>query len=72
MTLYELFFDLELSLIERFPQLTPFSIRKEKACEVWLLLRRLTAHNERKEKTEGKVTVENGKRVLRRPATNWY
>jgi hypothetical protein len=60
-------------LVERFPALTPFSIRREKAREVFLLLERLQEHSEREYIQNGgrkgdKVVVRNGERVIFRPA----
>jgi len=56
---------MELSLSERFPSLSPFSIRKERASEVFLLIRRLnnsTSKNNKKKSTK-----------IRRPAgDNWF
>ena len=55
---------MELTLCERFPSLNPFQIRKEKACEVFLLLRRLRNNNEKQHKKTNKI---------RRPAgDNWF
>ena len=62
MPLYEVFFDLELNLCERFPALTPFQIRKEKASEVFLLIKRLNDKGIHKKINK-----------IRRPAgDNWF
>ena len=62
-----MFFEMELSIVERFPSLTPFAIRKERAAEVFLLVRRLNNHtNKRNEQA-------NKKKVIRRPAgDDWF
>lgn len=41
LTLYQSYFDFELQLCKLFPALSPFSIRRERAREVFLLMRRL-------------------------------
>ena len=67
MPLYDIFFDIELSMCERFPGLTPFDIRREKAREVFLFIRRMTKHRE----NEQKERPEPG--VIRRPAgDDWF
>lgn len=66
LSLYELFFEIELTMTERFPALTPLSIRREKAREVFLLTRRLQRYNEYKKQT-------NGKKIIRKPASDdWF
>ena len=68
LTYYELFFEMEISLCERFPGLTPFRIRQEKAREVFLLIRRLHRYNEL---SSARKVGKN--RVIRRPAgDNWF
>lgn len=65
--IYELLFDLECSLCERFQALTPFQIRREKAKEVFLLIKRLNKKNKENFKKKNK------KKVIRRPAgDNWF
>lgn len=56
-----------------FPALTPFSIRREKASEVFLLINRLSEYNERKYIEQGgqkgdRVVYRNGDRIIYRPA----
>lgn len=59
---------MEMNLCERFPALTPFSVRREKATEVFLLLRRLDGHNGRQGKKK-----KQGKTVIRKPAgDDWF
>lgn len=71
MSLYELFFEIELSLVDRF-KLSPFAVRREKATEVFLLVRRLNNYTSYQEKENAK-TQSGGKKVIRRPASdNWF
>ena len=57
-----------MSLSERFHGLTPFSIRRTPAREVFLLIRRMARHNE----LEGEKKI-GPNRVIRRPAgDNWF
>lgn len=56
---------------------TPISIRKERAKEVFLLMRRIIRKNEREEREKNKgeriVTTANGKKILRKPAgDDWF
>lgn len=73
LSLYQTFFELQLTLCERFPALTPFEIRKQRAYEVFLLVRRLNTQPKKeqpKNATPG-TTVKNGE--IRRPASDdWY
>ena len=69
MTFSELFFEVDINLSERFPALTPFSIRRTKASEVFLLLRRMTDYNAR----EAKRKTPNGKNIIWRKANDtWF
>ena len=74
MSLYELFFQMELNISDRFPALTPIKIRKTKATEIFLLLRRLTKHNQREQKDAAAYTSKtSGKKIIRRKAgDNWF
>lgn len=72
MSLYEIFFELEIILIERFPSLTPFTIRQTKATEVFLLIRRLDNYSEYKDK-DIKIKDNKPVKVIRRPAgDDWF
>lgn len=72
MSLYEIFFELEISLIERFPSLTPFTVRQTKATEVFLLIRRLNNYTEYKDK-DYKIKNNKPVKVIRRPAgDDWF
>lgn len=65
--IYEALFDIQISLCERFPTLTPLSLRREKAREVFLLISRLNKHT-RKENVK-----KEDKQVIRKPAgDNWF
>ena len=62
-----MFFEMELSIVERFPSLTPFAVRKEKASEVFLLVRRLNNRTKKQSKQA------NSKKVIRRAAgDDWF
>lgn len=64
-SLYEIFFELQMNICERFPSLSPFDVRKKSAYEVFLLIRRLSNYNEKEPSTR--------KRVKRKPAgDNWF
>lgn len=59
-----------MMLCNRFPSLTPLSIRKERAYEVFLLLKKYVEYNKREEK---KPKQNNGKRIIRKPAgDDWF
>lgn len=65
--IYDALFEMEMNLSERFPSMTPLTLRKEKAHEVFLLLNRFNRYSRKKEKQE------NGKRIIRRPAgDDWF
>lgn len=68
---------MEDNLCKRYTALTPFILRREKSGEVFLLVRRINASNERANGIGKKDTVwtdSKGTRHIRRPATNddWY
>lgn len=64
-----MFFQLELNLCERFPALTPFQIRREKAREVFLLIKRINRYNE----NNSERTIKSKSNKIRRPAgDNWF
>lgn len=76
LSLYELFFELEDNLCQRYAGLTPFMVRKEKAGEVFLLVKRINVKNNREGKqAQSTMYVDSkGNTHIRRPATNdnWY
>lgn len=56
-----------MSICERFPALSPFDVRKQKAREVFLLMRRLNNYTEYQSKDSGK------KKTIRRQAgDDWF
>lgn len=68
-------FELELNLCERFSNLTPFLIRKERFYDVFSLVRKLNKHNqEESEKTEKveekRIKKVNGKTRVYVPVTS--
>lgn len=68
MPLFDIFFDIEVAICEKFPALSPFDIREKEAREVFLLIERLSRYNGRKKKE-----TKGGKQVIRRPAgDNWF
>ena len=75
--LYVIMFDMQMNLCERFPAMTPLTLRREKAREVFLLISRLNTHSEyNKQPNESPTptpTVKNGQKVIRKPAgDNWF
>ena len=68
--MYEVFFDLNINLCDRFTGLDPFTVRKQRFHDVMLIFRRLAERNKKKRKTEG--YTKSG--VTYRPAKNddWY
>ena len=65
MSLYEVFFEMQLNICDRFPALSPFDVRRTKATEVFLLMRRMKNYNDKNK--SGK------KKVIRRPAgDDWF
>lgn len=75
--MFDVFFDLELTLCDRFPSFTPISLRRERAKEVFLLMKRLIRKTEREEKEKYKggkiITTTSGKKILRKPAgDDWF
>lgn len=76
-SLYELFFELEDNLCQRYSGLTPFDVRREKVSEVFLLVKRINARKRREKgiQAHDKVWIDNkGNEHIRREAKNddWY
>lgn len=76
-TLYEVFFDLEDNLCQRYPALTPFVVRREKFGEVVKLLQRVNAKHRREKgvgNTDKVYRDKRGNTHIRREAKNdnWY
>ena len=66
-SIYDLFFELEMSLCERFPAMTPLSIRKERAVDVFRLIVRYAGYAKKQSKNAGKP------KIIRRPAGDtWF
>lgn len=69
--MYEVFFDLEDNLCQRYPALTPFIVRRERVGEVFLLINRINAKAEREQGIRRKDEIiedGQGNRVIRREA----
>lgn len=59
----DLIFEMEINICSQFPALTPFSLRREKAWEVFLLMKRYSKYGKKKTKPK----------VIRRPAgDDWF
>lgn len=76
-SLYELFFELEDNLCQRYTSLNPFIVRREKVGEVFLLIKRLNRLNQAKKgiRSDDKVWIDKkGNKHIRRKAQNddWY
>lgn len=56
-------FELELNLCERFSNLTPFLIRKERFYDVFSLVRKLNKHNQKESEKNEKVEEKRIKKV---------
>ena len=68
-----MFFDVEVTISERFQGITPLSIRKEKAREVFLLIRRLSKYNRTDKKTGGERIIKGNKEIIRVKAPDtWF
>ena len=64
---------MEISIVERFPALSPFDVRRERASEIFLLLRRMAKYNENQSKQKKKNGANGGKKVIRRKAgDDWF
>ncbi len=67
-------------LCEKFPGVTPISIRQEKAGEVFLMLERYVEYLLHKENEENGVNLSKSEKmykrgdriIVERPAKNWY
>ena len=66
---YDLLFEIEINLCERFPSFTPISLRQEKAREVFILIKRYNNYSKKQKKN----TTKEGKTIIRRPASDtWF
>lgn len=71
--IYETLFDIQMSLCKIFPALTPLTLRREKAREVFLLINRYNKHSLKNNNGNKTNTTQNGVRVIRRKAgDNWF
>lgn len=58
---------MEMSLCERFPAMTPLTLRREKAVDVFTLIVRYANYSNRQAKSAGKP------KIIRRPASDtWF
>lgn len=76
-SLYDLFFELEDNLCQRYPALTPFAVRREKFGEVTKLVQRINAKNLAEKgvkRTDSVWKDSKGNVHIRREAKNddWY
>ena len=63
---YDILFEMQMNLSERFPALSPLSLRREKAREVFILLSRYNRYAR-------KLRRSGGKKIIRKPAgDNWF
>jgi hypothetical protein len=66
--IYQVLFQMQIGLCDRF-KISPLSIRREKAREVFTLVVRYNQYA----KIEKKKNTLNGKRIIRKPASdNWF
>ena len=64
---YDLLFEMEMNLCEVFPPMTPLTLRRERATDIYTLLVRFNRYARKKKKNEGK------KKIIRRPASDsWF
>lgn len=67
--LYDIMFEMQVNLCERFPAFTPLMLRKEKARHVFRMFIRYLKYA----KKEAKHRDNKGKRIIRRPAGDtWF
>ena len=65
--IYDSLFEMEMSLSERFTSMTPLTLRREKARDVFLLIVRFNKYSRKQKKQK------NGKRIIRKPAgDDWF
>lgn len=62
---YELLFEMQVNLCERFPSMNPLMLRRERAREVFTMIARYNKY--------AKKRTKNNKKIIRRPASdNWF
>ena len=63
----ELIFEMEMTLCEQFHAVTPFTIRRERAVDVYALIVKFSRYAKKKKKQAGKP------KIIRRPASDtWF
>ena len=63
----ELLFEIEMILCEQFTSITPFTIRRERAVDVYGLIVKYNGYAKKKKKQAGKP------KIIRRPASDtWF
>ncbi len=68
MTAYEILFDLDIKLCDRFRNLDPIKIRRYPSGEVFRLIRRLHSYNSKMYDADGNKKTK----VYRKQATSWF
>lgn len=68
MTLHQALFEMTNTLCKVYPALTPFAVRKERAKDVFALLRRIMTQP----KTEGRQKVDAQGRILVPAGDDWF
>ena len=68
-TVYQLLFEMNVNICDRFGCLSPFDVRRKPAREVFLIVKRLNEYNRLNKKNHSNT----GKKIIRRPAgDNWF
>lgn len=68
--MYQVFFEMNINLCERFPALDPFIVRQKTGREVFLMVKRLNEYNARSNKH---TKTKNGKPIIRKHAGDkWF
>lgn len=69
--IYDILFEMEMALCDRFAQFTPLSLRREKAREVFTMIVRFNRYMAKENKRNKRT--KDGKRIIRKPAgDNWF
>ena len=68
LTIYQALFEMTNTLCKIYPALTPFTVRRERVKEVFLLYRRIIT----KPKTEGGQKVDSQGRILVPAGDDWF
>lgn len=71
LTLYQCFFEINETLCRRYPALTPFIVRRERAGEVFRLMRRINSHP-RKTAAEKEPEKDAQGRILIPAGDDWF